>query len=603
MKLNETKEKRLSVTEAAVSAAKNNVSFMEENMDSLNADAGSEAPESDRISDVNPAIFMNGTEKLEWNRLTSQEQQEFIQRGICQTGYLSVRNERKAVGQLKRGWWIQEDEEELYGEFCKDAVYKAQEKDRKIKDGRMQDPPSAHHTDGENLLPDGSKAGEKMNGYFTGKMPVENGRGNVHKSRPEAAASNAQTAALAAAKEAASEFRKSLEARSSAQDYQAGKQLADETPEGSGNTDSMSPALGIGAKIAGTFTAVAAAVAQAALSLISSLFSSVLSIIATIASSALLIITVVLMVVSIVTNSSSGGIGASGLVATALAESGNTDGSKYWKFTTGREFVNGDETPWCACFVSWCAEQNGLIDSGLFPRSASVAAYRNFFKQKNQYVEAGGYTPKAGDLIVFGADEHIGIVQYSEGDRVVTIEGNTSDMVHERSYHLGSRYITGYCTPDYPEADFSGNSNAEIAYHFLRSQGLTREAAVAVLGNLKQESGIDPNQCQSGGPGRGICQWEEGGRFEDLKSFAEIKGKQWNSLEVQLEFMWQEFIGGEATCAFILNRDYGGLENFKRATDIAWAVEAFEKSFERAGNPMMERRIQYAYEFYEQFQE
>ncbi len=598
MKLNETQEKRLSITETAVSAAKNNVCFMEENLDSLNAESENEAAESGGIPEVDPAIFMNGTERLEWNRLTWQERQEFIQRGR------SGRNGKKASGQLKRGWQVSEDEEELYGEICKN---KAKEKDRERVAGRIQDPTFSGQTAGGDLLPDGPEAGEKMNGYFTGKTAVGNSMGSVVKSHPEAAMPTGQAEAFAAAKEAASEFRKSLEARSSAQDYQAGKQLADGTPEGPGSVSPMSPAPGIGGTIAGTFTAGAVAVGTAALSILSSLLSSILSsilsIIATVASTVLLIITVVSMAVSVVTSSLSGGVGASGLVATALAENGNTDGSKYWEFTTGREFVNGDETPWCACFVSWCAEQNGLIDSGLFPRSASVAAYRNFFKQKNQYVEAGGYTPKAGDLIVFGADEHIGIVQYSEGDRVVTIEGNTSDMVHERSYHLGSRYITGYCTPDYPEADFSGNSNAEIAYHFLRSQGLTREAAVAVLGNLKQESGIDPNQCQSGGPGRGICQWEEGGRFEDLKSFAEIKGKQWNSLEVQLEFMWQEFIGGEATCAFILNRDYGGLENFKRATDIAWAVEAFEKSFERAGNPMMERRIQYADEFYKQFQE
>ena len=51
---------------------------------------------------------------------------------------------------------------------------------------------------------------------------------------------------------------------------------------------------------------------------------------------------------------------------------------------------------------------------------------------------------------MFGADTHIGIVQYVENGRVVTIEGNTSDAVHSRSYALNSSYVTGYCNPEYP---------------------------------------------------------------------------------------------------------------------------------------------------------
>ena len=41
-------------------------------------------------------------------------------------------------------------------------------------------------------------------------------------------------------------------------------------------------------------------------------------------------------------------------------------------------------------------------------------------------------------------------MQYVENGRVVTIEGNTSDAVHSRSYAIGSDYITGYCNPEYP---------------------------------------------------------------------------------------------------------------------------------------------------------
>ena len=120
------------------------------------------------------------------------------------------------------------------------------------------------------------------------------------------------------------------------------------------------------------------------------------------------------------------------IVRVALQEEGIGDGSKYWKFTTGSEFVDGSATPWCASFVTWCANECGYIEDGTFPKTASVATYRDFFREKERLHEAEDYVPKTGDLILFGDDEHIGIVQYTEGDRVVTIEGNTSDAVHHQ---------------------------------------------------------------------------------------------------------------------------------------------------------------------------
>jgi len=79
------------------------------------------------------------------------------------------------------------------------------------------------------------------------------------------------------------------------------------------------------------------------------------------------------------------------------------------------------------------------------------------------------------------------------------------------------------------------------------------------------------------------------------------RNTQWDSLETQLEFLWYELNGGDRTTLMILNRSYGGIEGLKNAKSIAWATEAFEKSFERAGTPNMANRIQYAYEFYDYF--
>lgn len=152
-------------------------------------------------------------------------------------------------------------------------------------------------------------------------------------------------------------------------------------------------------------------------------------------------------------------------------------------------------------------------------------------------------------------------------------------------------------------ADFSGGDYAEITWNFLRSKGCSKACAAGIMGNLQQESGINPESHQGGGgPGRGICQWEEGGgRFEGLKTMADSKGKDWTDIEVQLEWLWYELSGAETTCAAIMNIDFGGFDNFMRTNDVRWAVVAFEESFERAGMPMYENRYVYAEEYYERF--
>ena len=59
------------------------------------------------------------------------------------------------------------------------------------------------------------------------------------------------------------------------------------------------------------------------------------------------------------------GGGSKAIVEVALSQVGNIGGEPYWRWYgfSGRE-------EWCACFVSWCAEQCGYIESGLVPKFA-----------------------------------------------------------------------------------------------------------------------------------------------------------------------------------------------------------------------------------------
>jgi len=324
----------------------------------------------------------------------------------------------------------------------------------------------------------------------------------------------------------------------------------------------------------------------------------------------LLFLIVGIMSFSIIVVDIIAGIGASSesggkrIVQVALAEKAESDhvgGEKYWSW-----YGFSSRVEWCATFVSWCANECDYIEKGIVPKSASVSAYRKWYEEKELYFDKSTYIPKAGDFIIFeNGMSHVAFVQYVKGSQVVTIEGNANDKLLKGSYPLDYGGISGYCTPQYPEeeSNFDGDSNAEIAWNFFKSKGCSDKATAGILGNLQQESGIDPNKVQGGGgPGRGIAQWTvNSGRYNGLLKMADDMGMEWTDIRVQLEFIWWELTEGEPTCINLMNNKCGGIENFKMIADIRKACRIFEESYERAGKPMMEKRYSYAEGFYEQF--
>jgi hypothetical protein len=89
-------------------------------------------------------------------------------------------------------------------------------------------------------------------------------------------------------------------------------------------------------------------------------------------------------------------------------------------------------------------------------------------------------------------------------------------------------------------------ANNKIAFDYFLGKGLTKIQAAGIVGNLDQESGMDPTISQiGGGPGRGIAQWSAGGRWDkdtndNVRAFAAQEGKPMKSLDVQLDFVWYE---------------------------------------------------------------
>lgn len=139
------------------------------------------------------------------------------------------------------------------------------------------------------------------------------------------------------------------------------------------------------------------------------------------------------------------GIGSQAIVQVALTQEGN-GGDTYWRW-----YGYDSREEWCACFVSWCAEQCGYLDSGVLPRFSSCSDGVSWFSARGQFQDAS-YVPAAGDIIFFdwendGTVDHVGIVESVEGGVINTIEGNSGDICARRRYSMGNDSIYGYGVP------------------------------------------------------------------------------------------------------------------------------------------------------------
>ncbi len=145
------------------------------------------------------------------------------------------------------------------------------------------------------------------------------------------------------------------------------------------------------------------------------------------------------------------------IILVAKAQIGNEGGDKFWKWYGFDEHV-----AWCACYVSWCANECGYIEKGIIPKFSVCTDGINWFKDKNEWHDRGeSYYPIIGDIIFFdwydengkqdGNCDHVGIVTRTDIDNrnIYTIEGNTSNKCAERMYSFDDVQVMGYGSPKY----------------------------------------------------------------------------------------------------------------------------------------------------------
>ena len=108
---------------------------------------------------------------------------------------------------------------------------------------------------------------------------------------------------------------------------------------------------------------------------------------------------------------------------------------------------------WCDLFFDWCFLQlcgsrekaeDLTCQTGLYGAGCEFSA--RYYKEQGRFFTSN---PQPGDQIFFKNFDHTGIVEKIENGVIITIEGNTSNMVARRTYSIGSGEIEGYGRPKY----------------------------------------------------------------------------------------------------------------------------------------------------------
>lgn len=257
--------------------------------------------------------------------------------------------------------------------------------------------------------------------------------------------------------------------------------------------------------------------------------------------------------------SNAGGAGGFNIAAIAGAEVDAPDsmeippGSNRTKYNDWFYGRAGAEAPWCAIFVSWCAAQCGLIDSGLYRKDAGVTTTYSYMTKENGFASyswrevkqlgGGAYSAVPGDLFFFEGMGHIGIVTNVTETSIEVTHGNSSENNVMASLMSAGGYMNAgtIVHVEYP------SDESAIFYFLTEHMGMPASSACGVIANIEHESNFNPNALGDGGTSYGICQWHNPSRWDQLIEFCNSNGYDWDTMDGQLYYLEYEITqGGEA---------------------------------------------------------
>lgn len=160
---------------------------------------------------------------------------------------------------------------------------------------------------------------------------------------------------------------------------------------------------------------------------------------------------------------------------------------------------------------------------------------------------------------------------------------NTQEQKSSKSFINNNQEYTSLNSSSIYSNSPGQKLNSSDVVQFFKSKGLSEEQARGIVGNLMQESKLNPKAVGDGGRSYGIAQWN-GTRLQGLINFAQRKKTSTDDLNTQLEYIWEELNSTEKTA----------LRALKSSSNIRQATTTFMKYYERPGNPKLEKRIQFA---------
>ena len=248
--------------------------------------------------------------------------------------------------------------------------------------------------------------------------------------------------------------------------------------------------------------------------------------------------------------------------------------------------------------------------------SASGTSSKHPFGKYPHYVTATGYDESTGQVVIQDPEDKRKNIMYdlnSVLDNTTTAssfyrggtgrrfrQGRSKNVFRQRfgrgRYDYG---ISAYLDEKGDKPLTPKLENADVVWGALSSAGLSDYAVAGALGNMRHESGLNPNQLNTTNDGGyGLCQWTAS-RRDDLVKFCQEKNLDPSSIEGQINFFFHEAAGDYFAS---LNRMGGTREGWANAKSPEEAAQQFLLWFEGINDGTGPDRQGYAREFYDKYQ-
>ena len=223
---------------------------------------------------------------------------------------------------------------------------------------------------------------------------------------------------------------------------------------------------------------------------------------------------------------------------------------------------------------------------------------------------------QAGDILVVNLGNEHTETYYGDG-KLVGAHSSTkpdADQVSiENFYEDGWQYY--YRPPasmltSIDMGTMTGNTVAEKLWSYFTTSGFSKTAAAAMLGNAMAESSMDPS---AGTVAYGLFQFEMGtGNANGYYAYAAGKGKDTSDVQTQCEYLLQQLPDAFKSYTgngvyYYSNGEYAWwptamtMDEWNDLDDVDSQTEIFERVYERASIPAIQRRQTFARQFLTQF--